>query len=514
MHLSFFILFAVIILPICSVIVKGLSSSFADDSWLHFKDYLLVDLFFNTLWPLLGVGFLSLLLGGICAFLTVFCQYPGRGIFRWLFVLPLAFPLYVTSFVYVGLLEYSGPFLSWFRQMGDIHLEHYFKIKSLFGLCLVFSLCLYPYVYLLMRNAFLSVGKKTMLQARSLGIPPHKAIFKLIIPLCRPWILGGVLLVMMETLSDFGGFSVFNHDTLTTAIYTAWFGFFSVGLASKIAVILIIIAFLLIVCEQKNKPNAVYSNTEPLFFSFHLSFLGKSLCLVFSLVLVFFSFIIPVLQLFFWSKGQWDLSGYGFFFMNSFLFAFLGGVVTVGLGIFWAYLKKIGKFKSLIDFSILGYALPGTLVALSVFVCFKSVGLHFSWGPLLTLLLAYAIRFLAVGHRPINNAYGRMTANLDLAARSLGQNRWKIFKKIHIPFIDKSIFTAFMLIFVELLKEMPITLLIRPFNWDTLAVKIFEFTSEGEWERASVPAILLVSLGVSVVLIMNRRDGGQTRIGA
>ena len=365
----------------------------------------------------------------------------------------------------------------------------------------------------MMRNAFLSIGKKAMLQARSLGMTPHRAFFKLLIPLCRPWILGGVLLVMMETLSDFGGFSVFNYDNLTTAIYTAWFGFFSLASASKIAVILIVIAFLLIFCEQKNKPNAAYTSVEPLSFFFPCSFLGKSFCLLFSLGLVFFALIVPLIQLVIWSKEQWNFFSYANFLMNSCLFATIGAGITVMLGCYWAYLKRIGKFKSLIDYSILGYALPGTFIALSTFVCFKSIGLHFSWGPLLVLLLAYSIRFLAMGYRPVDNAYGRMAKNLDLAAQSLGQNRFKIFKRIHIPLIDKSIATAFLLIFIELLKEMPMTLLIRPFNWDTLAVKIFEFTSEGEWERASVPAILLVVLGMVAVLFINRRDGGRTHIG-
>lgn len=502
-----------ITLPIFAVVAKGLTSPFTDDVWVHFKDFLLADLLFKTLWPLLGVGFLSLILGGTCAFLTVFCRYPGKKIFKWLFVLPLAFPLYVTSFVYVGLLDYSGPFLSWYRQVSDIPLEKYLTVKSPLGLCLVFSLCLYPYVYLVVRNAFLSVGTKAMLQARSLGMPPGRAFFKLLVPLCRPWILAGTLLVMMETLSDFGGFSVFNHDTLTTAIYTAWFGFFSLATASKIAAILVVIAFLLIFCEQKNKPNANYAGTEPLSFSFPLSFSGRLAGFLFSSVLIFFSLVVPLIQLLVWSMDGWDLSGYGSFIMNSFLFAAMGASTVVILGVFWAFLKRIGKFKSLIDFSILGYALPGTLIALSVFVCFKSIGLNFSWGPLLVLLLAYCVRFLAVAYRPVDNAYGRMAANLDLAARSLGQGRFKIFKRIHIPFIDKSIGTAFLLIFIELLKEMPITLLIRPFNRDTLAVKIFEFTSEGDWQRASVPAILLVVLGVMAVLMMNGRDGEHTHIG-
>ena len=523
------------ILPICSVVVKGLTSPFSDDVWIHFKDFLLVDLFFRTLWPLLGVGGLSLILGGTGAFLTVFCQYPGRDIFKWLFILPLAFPLYVTSFVYVGLLDFSGPLLSWYREMGGGNLEN-LKIKSLGGLCLVFSLCLYPYIYLMARNAFLSLGKKAMLQARSLGVSPRRAFFKLLIPLCRPWILGGVLLVMMETLSDFGGFSVFNYDNLTTSIYMAWFGFFSLATASKIAVILIVIAFLLIYTEQKNKPNATYTNTEFLSFNFSCSFLEKSLCFLFSFSLVFFSLIVPLIQLIIWSKEQWDFSGYANFLVNSCLFAAMGAGLTVILGCYWAFLKRIGKFKSLIDLSILGYALPGTLIALSAFVCFKLIGLHFSWGSLVILLLAYCIRFLAMGYRPVDNAYGRMAKNLDLCflamgyrpvdnaygrmaknldlcAQSLGQNPWKIFRRIHIPLIDKSIATAFLLIFIELLKEMPMTLLIRPFNWDTLAIKIFEFTSEGEWERASVPAILLVALGMVAVLIMNRREGERPHIG-
>ena len=501
-------------MPVFVLVVKGLTSSFSEDVWVHFKDVLLLDLFFNTLWPLLGVGILSLILGSTCAFLTVFCQYPGKNIFKWLFILPLAFPLYVSSFVYVGLLEYSGPFLSYLRDTGGFYLGNYFKIKSLPGVCIIFSLFLYPYVYLIMRNAFLSIEKKVILQARSLGMSPQRTFFKLILPICRPWMLGSTLLVMMETLSDFGGFSAFNYETLTTAIYTAWFGLFSITTASKLAVILILIAFLLIIYEQKTKSKAYYGNKEEVIpFSYPLSFWGKYFGLVFSLILFGLSFIVPLSQLVIWSVGKWNISNYEFLFSHSIIFALGGAIFTVALGGFWAFLKRLGKFKHLINISILGYALPSTLIALSAFICFKFLGIYLSWGGILILFFAYAIRFLIVGYRPVDNAYHRINPHLDLAAQSLGQNRWTIFKRIHFPLINKNIATAFLLILMELLKEMPITLLIRPFNWDTLAVKIFEFTSEGEWEKASIPAILLVLLGMITVFIINKREKNETYIG-
>ena len=493
-----------------------------DEAWAHIETFLLKDYALNTLWLLGGCGVMALILGVTCAALTTFCQFPGRVLFEWLFAFPLVFPLYVLSFIYVGLFEYSGPVLTYFREEWHTSLGGpSFNIKSPLGVCVIFSLGLYPYVYLIAKRAFSSVGGKAMAAARSLGASPLRAFFKVVLPLSRPWILSALLLVMMEALSDFGGVSVFNYSTLTTAIYTAWFGLFSLEAASKIALISAAVAFGLVAFERHFKENSSHyaslhssSLASPPPTPLSLPLWGQALALAFSLGVVVASTLLPMAQLigWAWGGGGWSSGGGATahlpFLLHSLSFALLGSLFIVGVALLFAVVKRCGyQWEGLMNFLLslllLGYALPGPLIALSVFMSYKSLG-----GSLAILLLGYGIRFLSVGYLPIDRTYGRISKNMDKAAHSLGKGPFKIFKGIHLPLIRRSVLISFLLVFVELLKEMPLTLFIRPFGRDTLAIKVFEWTSEGEWERAAVPSLFIAMAGFIPLffLILEKRQ--------
>ena len=475
----------------------------SDDVWNHIKNHSLSSLILNTFWPVVGVGIGSFFLGTLSAFLIVFCSFPGKAVFEKLFILPLALPLYITAFVYRGLFEYSGPLPTWLRTNYGIHLDHYFQIQSLPAICAVFSFSLYPYVYLMARDAFLSTGIPVLKQAASLGVPLKTAVIKLLLPACLPWILGGTLLAMMETLSDFGGFAAFGHDTLTTAIYTSWFGLFSISTACKISLFLLIASIGLIFLWKKTTPRRHTDQTSP--FPFPLSKKGQILSTLISFGIVFFSLCLPICQLFIWSWKQENIWNLRPFLINSLILSLGASLLIIPWGLFWSYLKRNNqKLKGLIDLSLSGYALPGILIATSVFASYKGIGIHSPWGTLVILFLAYTTRFLSVAFNPLHSACEQIPLSLDKTALSLGKSRYFIFVKVHLPLIKRSVGGAFLLIFMELFKEMPMTVFIRPFNLDTLAVKIFEFTSEGEWEMASPPSLLLVFFSMIVILIMTK----------
>jgi len=489
------------------------------DLWLHLRQTLLAELLWNTLWLVLGVPIGTLVLGVSLAWLTAVCRFPGRRIFAWSLLLPMAMPAYVLAFVFLGLFDYSGPvptlLRAWFGSAIALP-----DIRSAFGVICVLTLSLFPYVYLLARNAFLTQGMRALEAAQSLGCNRRQAFFRVALPMARPWIAGGVLLVLMETLADFGAVSVFNYDTFTTAIYKMWFGFFSLEAAAQLSSFLIVIAFVLLVVEQRQRRRIRYTPSgrtgqsgQRLLLSGWRGWLATGYC---SLVLLA-AFILPVGQLLVWaaeSFGDEFDSRYFVWLGHSLLLGLLAALLIAGVALTLSYAQRRHPdrlTKLLVWFSGLGYALPGSVLAVGIFIplalldnllidaCrhwFGTAPGTVLKGTVVIMLLAYLIRFLAVGHKAVDSAMQRIRPSLDEAARLLGAGGLSLLRRIHLPILSGGLATALTLAFVDVMKEMPITLMTRPFGWDTLAVKIFELTSEGEWERAALPAVTLVLAGM------------------
>ena len=510
-------------------VVAGASFSPDTEVWPHLLEFVLPRVLNNTFWLVLGVAIITTILGTGLAWLTAICEFPGRGIFAWALLLPLAIPGYVLGFVAIGLLEYAGPVQGFLREWlgpgGWLP-----PIRSRAGIIVVLSLTLYPYVYLVARSAFLTQGKRVLEVAQSVGFTSVQGFFKVALPMARPWIAGGVMLVVMETLADFGTVAVFNYDTLTTAIYHAWFGLFSVKAALQLASFLVLGVFIVVAIEQWLRTRARYhpGKSPPggrIRLGVRNRWLGFACC---GLVLLL-AFILPFTQLLIWAwrdvaGGGLDLRFWGFAWRSVSLSLTAAGTITVAaLLLNYAMRLDAHPLSHLAGrIATLGYAMPGTVLAIGIFVPLAFVNnqlqamLDFLFAAnapqlalqtgLATMLLAYLVRFLAVAHQPVAANMLRITPAIDESVRVLGVSGWAALRRVHFPMLRTGLLTAFALAFVDLMKEMPITLMTRPFGWETLAVRVFEMTSEGQWQQAALPACAIVLVGLLPVVILTRRS--------
>lgn len=529
-RLGAFAIAGVVVFPLVVV----LSSVFApaDEVWRHLANTVLGDLLRNTFWLVVGVAAATGILGVGLAWLTAVCEFPGRRVFEWALMLPLAIPAYVTAFVAIGLLDYTGPIQRLMRETLPAEWASLPSIRSQGGVVLVMSLALYPYVYLLARQAFLTQGKRAMEAAQALGHGPWPGFFRLAVPMARPWIVGGLALVVMETLADFGTVSVFNYDTFTTAIYKAWFGLFSLTAAAQLASVLIVIVFALLLLEQRwhvggryttaGKPDAAGQRIR---LGVPQAWAAFSAC---AMVLTL-AFGVPVVQLVAWGAQRVatdiDRRAVGFLWHSTFLGA-VAALLTCACALVLAYAQRRGNgvIRVATRVSTLGYALPGSVLAVGAFIPLawldRQVAAGFSslqhevglviLGTPLVMLLAYLARFLAAGFGPIESAMHRVTPNLEEAARGLGVSGRRLLRRVHLPIMRGGVLTAATLVFVDVMKEMPATLMTRPFGWDTLSVRIFELTSEGQWEQAALPSLALVLVGLLPVMLLTKHGGEPT----
>ncbi|MDP2247848.1 MAG: iron ABC transporter permease [Nitrosomonadales bacterium] len=494
--------------------------------WQHLFDYVLGDLLINTFWLVLGVGAGTLLLGVSLGWLTAVYQFPGRRILSWSLLLPMAIPAYVTAFVFIGLLDFTGPLQSWLREAFGSS-AWFPRIRSTGGVILVMTLALYPYVYLLAKNAFSTQGKRALEAAQSLGHSRWRGFWGVALPMARPWIVGGLMLVLMETLADFGTVSVFNYDTFTTAIYKTWFGMFSLDAASQLASLLVIIIFVLLVLEQLSRSKMRYTQAGRLQETGRIPLKGFAAwaATLFALSVVMVAFIIPIVQLLIWAAGvfaqDFDSRYFGFL-QHTLMLAGIAALMTVFGAVLLSYAarRNLDVFtRGCVRIATVGYALPGAVLAVGIFVAIAWVdralldiikpfmqveaGMLLQ-GSVLIMLIAYMLRFMAVGFNPVDSAMHRLPLSLDDASRTLGVTSLTMLRRVHAPILRGGIVTGLLLVFVDVMKEMPITLMTRPFGWDTLAVRIFEMTSEGEWERAALPAVTLVLAGLLPIILLSR----------
>lgn len=491
----------------------------------HLLGHVLPSVGANTL-ELLGLVVAgTAVLGASLAWLVSRYRFPGRDVFSWALILPMALPAYVLAFVTVGLLDFAGPLQTWLRTLlgPDLRLP---PVRSLGGAALVLVLSLYPYVYLLCRNAFDSQGQRAMEAARSLGLSRRRAFWRVALPMSRPWLAAGLLLVTMETLADFGTVSVFNVDTFTTAIYKSWFGLFSLGTAAQLASVLLIIGFAIAVTENRLRDRAGYwspgrgRSKEGERLSGGGAWLASAAC---SSVLLL-AFVLPLAQLALWAVS--DPTGLDTASLRAAGRTLLLGlsaaalVVTMALLLAYARRESPGRVTHIaIRLATLGYAIPGAVLAVGVFVALSLADRTLpalagvDWrigGTLVAILFAYVARFLAVGFGPVEAGMARIGRSLDEAARVLGAGNRRRLLRVHLPLLAPSLFSAAALVLVDVMKEMPITLMTRPFGWDTLAVRIFELTSEGQWEAAALPSLALVATGLLPLVLLNRQIHNAT----
>ena len=512
--------------------VSGVASSLLNidaQNLSHLAQYVLPSAIRNTLALVVGVALLSTVIGVSLAWLTAVCDFPMRRFFVWALLLPMAIPGYVMAFAFVGFFEYTGTLQSWLRANGiadALKIEVWMpNIYSYGGVVLVLSLVLYPYIYLLVRNAFKTQGLRSIEVGRSLGLSVRQSFFRVSLPLARPWIVGGLLLVVMETLADFGTVAIFNYDTLTSAIYKSWFSLYSVPAALQVASVLLLFVLVITLVERRTRRQQQFHNvasTELSTRSFTLRPWQRWLCFSYCSLVFGLAFVLPSAQLLAWALPNLDVEltqQFWLYVLGSASLATIAMLLIASLALLMAFAARtrsspVAHFA--VRASTLGYALPGTVLAIGLFApvaamdrWLQALGAESSvlQGTILVMLLAYSVRFMAVAFAPLESNMLRVTPSLDAAARSLGVNGMAMLRRVHLPIVRGGLLTAMILVFVDVMKELPITLMTRPFGFNTLAVRIFELSSEGLWQRAALPALAIVLVGlVPVMLLLKQSD--------
>lgn len=514
-NLLLFFIACIMITPI-AVVLFSWTNPIAD-IWGHLIEYTLPTVIKNTLLLLAMVIGIAGGLGVGLAWITSMYDFVGRKFFSWALMLPLAIPAYVLAFVAVGILDFSG-FIATFLRTHNLPTMP--AIRNIWGAGVVMSFVLYPYVYLLARQAFLSQGRRAIEAGRLLGQSTIGVFFKVALPQASPWIVGGLMLACMEALADFGAVSVFSVSTFTTAIYKTWFGLFDLTSAAQLASILIFFVFLVVVIEQhwqSKKTPIAQGDTRRLTAS-----KPAQIAMFLACGFVFLmAFLLPIIQLIVWTYANYKIDfgvKYLSLVINSVTIASMTTVFVAFIGVVMTLIKRRYNdwlTKSLVASTNLGYAMPGTVLAVGVFIPIAWVD---NWlidtgfinaqvlsGSIVIMLIALSVRFMAVGLQPIDREFKRLTQNQESAAYLLSDSLlWRI-RKLVLPVLRSGVFTALLMVFVEVIKEMPITLMTRRRGWDTLAVKVFEMTSEGMWGRAALPSLCIVLVGLVPVWLILRK---------
>ena len=505
----FFLALLLVFCPLALLIVRAWCFATPTDLevWDFIRRFTLPGLFANTFALMALTVLISLVTGFLQAILVVLTDVKGRTALHALFVLPLAFPLYILSYIYVGALEYSGPLPSYLRNSWGLNLLEFINIKHPLSVAMVFSLSLSPYVYLFQKSFLERIDRKVVWSARALGQSPWKVLFSVLIPQSKTCLIAAAIFIGLEVLCDFGAVSIFNFETFSTAIYEAWSGLFSFNSAMRVSTFPMLLAILLYglggyvkstVVERENKL------VEPLFSP------GQTMrAVLFFLVFgyTFLSLIFPLGQLLVWAISSWKetLEIHFFTYLSgSFILASICGILVAFISLIFAFFDRFyweKWHKRLAFFLKIGYALPGSLVGVGVMAIFAFMQVHF-FGKMafLALLLGLCIRFYAVGFEMNHKAYAFIHQKLDWMGRSQGLSSWQVFRRVHFPILKPAFLSSILLCFLEVVKEMPVTLILRPYGINTLATKVYELTSEGEWERTSFYALSLICLGLGSVL--------------
>lgn len=518
---------SLVFFPLLTLIWISLGAN--SEVWSHLASTVLVDYVTTSIFLMVGVAALTLSVGVGAAWLVTHYKFTGSSLFSWALLLPLAVPTYITAYSYTGLLDVAGPVQSLLRQLiqRDVGAYWFPEIRSLHGAIFVIGFVLYPYVYLLARSAFLEQSGSLQDVSRLLGLSKKQTFFKITLPIARPAIVAGVSLALMETLADYGAVSYFGLSTFTTGIFRTWYGLDSVSGAAQLALMLLSFIIVLMVIEKQSRKRSAYQTKKKSQQKNTPRLTGKSNWLAFSLASlpVLLGFVLPMFQLIVWAIKTHEAlftSEFWRLVTNTVGLASVTSLIALTFALTIAYSSRIAPnaltlwCKRIVG---LGYAVPGTIIAVGTLIPLAridnqvdawfrasfdvSTGLILS-GTLAALVIAYLVRFLAVALGSIDSGLGTISLNIDFAARSLGQTPLRTVRKIHIPILKSSLITALLIVFVDVMKELPATLILRPFNFNTLAVRAYELASDERLMDASLASIFIVLAGLAPVILLTK----------
>jgi iron(III) transport system permease protein len=519
-----------VMLPILAVFWLALFPT--ENIWPHLVDTVLPVYIKTTLLLLAGVGSLSVMIGVGTAWLVTMCHFPGRRLFEWALLLPFAMPAYVIAYLYTDLLEYAGPVQGALRDLfgWQTARDYWFPdIRSLGGAIAMLTLVLYPYVYLLARASFLEQSVSIRDASRIFGCTPLQSFLRISLPIARPAIAVGLALVSMETLNDFGTVDYFAVKSLSAGIYDAWLNMGNLGAAAQIATLMLVFVVMLISLERIGRARQRQFNGSDRFRVLERFQLGRAQRWLATLVCalpVILGFLIPFVVLGRYAIRRLDqLAEPGFInnAINSFTLSATAALLTVMLAVVLAYSKRLYPQQHSLTLaarmSSLGYALPGAVLAIGVIIplaafdnsvdAFMQRHFGFGTGLLLSgtpfaLVFAYCVRFLAVSTGSVEASLAKITPSMDMASRSLGHNPLQTLRRVHLPLIRGGLLTAVLVVFVDAMKELPATLILRPFNYDTLATYVYQYASDEKLETSALSAMLIVLVGIVPVILLSR----------
>jgi iron(III) transport system permease protein len=520
------LLLSIPILTVAASLIGGPES----DVWGHLAATVLPRYISNTLWLVIGVGLIVPTIGAGTAWLVTMCRFPGRRVFEWALILPLAVPAYVMAYTYTDFLQFTGPVQTALRDlMGWGPREYWFpEIRSLWGAIAMLSFVLYPYVYLLARACFLEQSVCALEVSRTLGCGRWSSFFRVALPLARPSIIAGTSLALMETLADFGTVSYFGVQTFTTGIVRAWTSFGDRVAASQLAAVLLCFVFVVLLIERTSRGRARYHNASATYQNlpgYELAGIKALAAWLACFTPILIGFLLPGAILLEMSISRGD-DQFGARFLelafNSFSLAGVTAVLAVMLATIMTYSVRLQPSRAVYlanRVASMGYAIPGTVIAIGVLIPFAnfdnaldlwmrqtfgiSTGLLLT-GSMAALVFAYLVRFLAVSLNTMEASLGRIRPTMDDAARTLGHGPFSTLIRVHAPMMWASMLTAGLVVFVDVMKELPATLVMRPFDFDTLAVQAYNLAADERLTEASTAALAIVAVGILPVILLSK----------
>src|SRR6056300_737880 len=524
-YFSSFFISLIVVVPILMIFGSFFETTTEYSSIL--KETFLLDYIFNSLILLLGVLILTSVIGIGCAYLISFYDFPGATFFKWALILSFAVPAYIYSYSLTAFFENFGTAYSLLKGLfGEGNYNNYIpKFDGMIGAIISISFSIFGYVYVLTRASFHYQSQNLIDLGKNLGFSKQKTFLKIILPAARPSIVTGLSLVAMETLSDFGSVSFFGISTLTTGIYNAWITFDDLTLANRLSFYLLIFIFLLFIIENLSRKKAQYHTLSKSGFKTKtkINLKGYKSILAFSICfLVFFvSFLFPVIQMSYWTilfpKHFFDLNFIDLL-SNTLILVVLSCSLLIALSFISNYGNRITKSKllqSLTTFSISGYAMPGIILAVAYisFISFLNENIFIFENynikslfivSIFGLVVVYFVRFYSLANNGIKSGYLKINYSIDESAYLLGYSKIKTFKNIHLPYLKNSIFLVIILLLIEIIKELPITLIMRPFNFDTFATTAYTYASQDLLEAAAAPAIILILISSAFILLTSK----------
>ena len=515
--------FAVLIIftaPIL-IVLSSLLGSYSEN-WFHLYEFVLLDYVSSSLFLIGGVSLLVLLIGTITAWTVTTYNFVGKRIFEWALILPLSIPPYILAYTFTGLFDPFGDLNNLFRALFNLEDTTivFPNVRNIYGGIIVFAFTLYPYVYLVSRSAFINQSKSMKEAARMLGLNQVQVFYQLALPLIRPAAIGGMMLVVMETLSDFGAVDHFAIQTFTTGIFRTWYGLYDLQTAMQLASLLLLTIGVFYIIERNSRGKEIYTSANSTFSPSReedLTGLKSLIAFLICFIPIFVGFILPITELLIWAY-EVNLDFFDKKFLrisfNTFSLAIASGFICAVLALiinFSIRYKPSDFIKKLSGLLSLGYAVPGLILAIGIVQLLIYLDNHILsildiviTGSIFGLVLSYLIKTYALANSSIEAGYERVSRSIDDSARMLGSVSWGMLINVHLPLMKTAFLTSVLLVMSDVVKELPATLILRPFNFETLAVSTYIYASEERMLQAASPAIAIVLVGLIPIFFLSK----------